>query len=228
MESSRAVGGGGREVRTVGQVTFDETRVHTITLKVDGFVDQLIVNATGQAVTAGQPLLTSYSPMLVTAQEELLLARRLQNDVSAASAETRRSAADMLLSSRGVSEVVSVGGFEKQYQVDIDPAKLLAYGLRSEYHRSGYVTQDGVTAGNAADCNGIVPGVISVFFPTRPSPLNIQATTGTVKEKVLPTFGVLLTESLPPCDSTSPFAMVRPSPTPPRWLRCDCQKRSNR
>jgi copper/silver efflux system protein len=29
----------------------------------------------------------------------------------------------------GVSEVASVGGFEKQYQVDIDPAKLLAYGI---------------------------------------------------------------------------------------------------
>jgi Cu(I)/Ag(I) efflux system membrane protein CusA/SilA len=29
----------------------------------------------------------------------------------------------------GVSEVASVGGFEKQYQVDIDPAKLLAYGV---------------------------------------------------------------------------------------------------
>ena len=29
----------------------------------------------------------------------------------------------------GVSEVASIGGFEKQYQVDIDPAKLLAYGI---------------------------------------------------------------------------------------------------
>ena len=29
----------------------------------------------------------------------------------------------------GVSEVASVGGFEKQYQVDIDPAKLLAYQI---------------------------------------------------------------------------------------------------
>ena len=29
----------------------------------------------------------------------------------------------------GVSEVASVGGFEKQYQVNIDPAKLLAYGI---------------------------------------------------------------------------------------------------
>lgn len=29
----------------------------------------------------------------------------------------------------GVSEVATVGGFEKQYQVDVDPAKLLAYGI---------------------------------------------------------------------------------------------------
>jgi Cu(I)/Ag(I) efflux system membrane protein CusA/SilA len=29
----------------------------------------------------------------------------------------------------GVSEVASVGGFEKQYQVDIDPTRLLAYGI---------------------------------------------------------------------------------------------------
>ncbi|HEX8942020.1 MAG TPA: CusA/CzcA family heavy metal efflux RND transporter [Gemmatimonadaceae bacterium] len=29
----------------------------------------------------------------------------------------------------GVSEVATIGGFEKQYQVDIDPAKLLAYGI---------------------------------------------------------------------------------------------------
>ena len=29
----------------------------------------------------------------------------------------------------GVSEVASIGGYEKQYQVDIDPAKLLAFGI---------------------------------------------------------------------------------------------------
>ena len=89
-----------KEVRTVGQVTFDETRVHTITLKVDGFVDRLIVSSTGQAVSSGQPLLTIYSPMLVSAQEELLLAKRLQADVSQASAETRRGADDLVASTR--------------------------------------------------------------------------------------------------------------------------------
>jgi Cu(I)/Ag(I) efflux system membrane fusion protein len=89
-----------REVRTVGQVTNDETRVRTITAKVDGFVERLWVNATGQAVTDGEPLFTIYSPMLVSAEEELLLAKRLQQDVSKGSADAQRNAADLLSSAR--------------------------------------------------------------------------------------------------------------------------------
>jgi Cu(I)/Ag(I) efflux system membrane fusion protein len=89
-----------KEVRTVGQITFDETRVKTIAPKIDGWVDALIVNATGQRVVEGQPLLTIYSPMLVTAQEELLLAKRLQGDVGAAASDARQRAADLLASAR--------------------------------------------------------------------------------------------------------------------------------
>ncbi|MEO8335045.1 MAG: efflux RND transporter periplasmic adaptor subunit [bacterium] len=88
------------EVRTIGQVTFDETRLETITTKVDGFVERLLVNATGQPVSVGQPLLTIYSPMLVQAQEELLLAKQLKGDVADGSSDARRGAADLLLSSR--------------------------------------------------------------------------------------------------------------------------------
>ena len=76
-----------REVRTVGQVTFDETRLQTISPKIDGWVEKLFINATGQPVSAGDPLLTIYSPMLVSAQEELLLARRPTRDVAAGSAD---------------------------------------------------------------------------------------------------------------------------------------------
>ena len=78
-------------MRTVGQITFDETRVNAIAPKVDGWVERLYVNSTGQPVAAGQPLLAIYSPMLVTAQEELLLARRLQGDVAGAEARTTRA-----------------------------------------------------------------------------------------------------------------------------------------
>ena len=89
-----------REIRTVGQVTFDERRVKAISLKVDGWVDRLYVNVTGQAVEADTPLLGIYSPMLVTTQEELLLAKRLQSQVASGSEDARTSAADLLVSSR--------------------------------------------------------------------------------------------------------------------------------
>jgi RND family efflux transporter MFP subunit len=66
-----------REVRTLGFVAFDETRLTTVSPKIDGWVERLYVDFTGAPVDAGQPLLEVYSPALVTAQEELILARNL-------------------------------------------------------------------------------------------------------------------------------------------------------
>jgi membrane fusion protein, copper/silver efflux system len=60
----------------VGMVTFDERNLNVITTKVDGWVERLYVNATGDSVRKGQALLSIYSPELVTAQEEYLLAER--------------------------------------------------------------------------------------------------------------------------------------------------------
>jgi membrane fusion protein, copper/silver efflux system len=98
--ATATVGPLGKEVRTVGQITFDETLLRSISPKIDGWVDRLLVNAVGQSVTAGQPLLTIYSPTLVAAQEELVLAKRLQADISAASGDTRQRATDLLVSAR--------------------------------------------------------------------------------------------------------------------------------
>jgi Cu(I)/Ag(I) efflux system membrane fusion protein len=88
------------EVTSVGQVTWDETRATAIAPKVDGWVEKLRVNFTGQDVREGEPLFDLYSPMLVTAQEELLLAARLSRDVANGSEEARRNASDMLVSAR--------------------------------------------------------------------------------------------------------------------------------
>ena len=83
------------EVRTVAQVTYDETRVKTIAPKIDGWVDQLYVNYTGQPVERGQPLLAIYSPMVVSAQQELLLADKLAKDVAGGNADARGGASDL-------------------------------------------------------------------------------------------------------------------------------------
>jgi len=64
-------------VRAVGTVAYDETRLATVNPKVNGWVERLYVDFTGSPVSAGEPLLEVYSPQLVTAQEELILATRL-------------------------------------------------------------------------------------------------------------------------------------------------------
>lgn len=85
-------------VRAVGTVAYDETRLATVNPKVEGWVELLHVDFTGAPVTAGEPLLDVYSPMLVTAQEELVLAARLARD--AAPGRAAGNAAQLLESAR--------------------------------------------------------------------------------------------------------------------------------
>jgi Cu(I)/Ag(I) efflux system membrane fusion protein len=89
-----------RNVRTVGQLAYDETRVKAIAPRIDGWVDQLFVNFTGQAVRKGDPLFSVYSPMLVTAQQELLLAKRLLQEVQTGTPDAVQGATDLLESAR--------------------------------------------------------------------------------------------------------------------------------
>ena len=63
-----------RSVHTVGVVDYAEPEQYAISGKTDGWIERLYINETGQTVTRGEPLLDLYSPDLVAAQEELLLA----------------------------------------------------------------------------------------------------------------------------------------------------------
>jgi Cu(I)/Ag(I) efflux system membrane fusion protein len=89
-----------RVVRTVGQVVPAEPGLAEITTKIDGFVEELFVDATGVTVRRGQPLLTLYSPMLVAAQEELLAARRLATAVDSTDQEAWRNAQALVEAAR--------------------------------------------------------------------------------------------------------------------------------
>jgi len=73
------------EVRTAGVVTLDETKMAQIAPKFGGYVDRLYVNSTGQQVRRGQPVLDIYSPELVAAQQELLLAGQLDRSIGRSS-----------------------------------------------------------------------------------------------------------------------------------------------
>ncbi len=75
-----------KEVRLVGKVDYDETRMRTITAWVSGRLDRLYINYTGVAVQKGAPLVYMYSPELLVAQRALL-------EADAAYEEMRTSAA---------------------------------------------------------------------------------------------------------------------------------------
>lgn len=68
--------GGSRTIRAVGKVAFDETRIQHIHTKVEGWIDQVFVDYTGQLVNKGQALMTVYSPDMLASQRELLLAAK--------------------------------------------------------------------------------------------------------------------------------------------------------
>lgn len=63
-----------RTIRTVGLVGYEESSQYTLNSKVDGWIEKLYVAETGAQVKKGQPLLEIYSPELVSAQQEYLLA----------------------------------------------------------------------------------------------------------------------------------------------------------
>ncbi len=64
------------QVRLVGMVDYDETRVRTVTAWVPGRLDRLYVDYTGVEVRTGDHLVQVYSPSLYKAQEELIQAKK--------------------------------------------------------------------------------------------------------------------------------------------------------
>ncbi len=69
-------------IRTVGRVDYDEKRIVTVSLKIGGWIEDLYVDFTGRYVKKGDPLLTIYSPELVSTQEEYLLALRAKKSLT--------------------------------------------------------------------------------------------------------------------------------------------------
>ncbi len=63
-----------RPIRAVGEVAWDESRVHDVTARVDGWVEDLRVTRAGDPVERNATLLRFYSPDLLATQRELLAA----------------------------------------------------------------------------------------------------------------------------------------------------------
>ncbi len=67
-----------RTVRGIGTVEHDESLLWVVTVRSDGYVEDLFVNKTGQHVTKGEPLFRFYSPQIQLAQADLVVAMRAE------------------------------------------------------------------------------------------------------------------------------------------------------
>jgi RND family efflux transporter MFP subunit len=86
-----------KEIRAVGKVTYDETKVTHIHTKVTGYIEQVFVDYVGKEVKKGDPLFTIYSPELVATQEEYLLALRASQRFAESSFEAVSARTNSLL-----------------------------------------------------------------------------------------------------------------------------------
>lgn len=66
-------------ITTLGYVQYDQDQMRHIHTRVDGWLEKLYVKAAGDPVKQGEPLYKLYSPQLVNAQEELVVALKRNN-----------------------------------------------------------------------------------------------------------------------------------------------------
>lgn len=88
-----------RTLRAVGIVTYDKQRHWDYVSRVEGYVQKLHVASRGDLVEMDQPLLTIYSPELLTTQREFLELLRMRDEAGQANSAASLESANRLLES---------------------------------------------------------------------------------------------------------------------------------
>jgi Cu(I)/Ag(I) efflux system membrane fusion protein/cobalt-zinc-cadmium efflux system membrane fusion protein len=118
------------EIRTVGSVEVDETKLAYVQLRFPGWIQKMFADATYQYIRKGQPLFTIYSPDLVTTEREYLLAKQNREELTHSSVPGVSGGADSLLSAaserlkqwqvpdREIANLESTGTVRQELEVD--------------------------------------------------------------------------------------------------------------
>ena len=106
-------------VRAVAMVVPNERGLGIVNTRVSGWIEKLYVNETGMHVDAGAPLFELYAPDLVTAQEELLLAKRLVNTAGGESLvmAARRRLALWDIPEQTIAEIEETGAVRRRLTI---------------------------------------------------------------------------------------------------------------
>jgi Cu(I)/Ag(I) efflux system membrane fusion protein/cobalt-zinc-cadmium efflux system membrane fusion protein len=106
-----------RHVRSIGEVEVGEDQISVVNLRFSGWVEKIHVDKTGDPVERGQTLIEIYSPELVAAQEEYLLALRTQGAGSALARSARRKLELWDVSDREIEAIAKSGKVRRELPI---------------------------------------------------------------------------------------------------------------
>jgi Cu(I)/Ag(I) efflux system membrane fusion protein/cobalt-zinc-cadmium efflux system membrane fusion protein len=106
-----------RHVRSIGEVEVGEDQISVVNLRFSGWVEKIRVDKTGDPVEKGQTLIEIYSPELVAAQEEYLLALRTQGAGSALARSARRKLELWDVSDREIEAIAKSGKVRRELPI---------------------------------------------------------------------------------------------------------------
>lgn len=109
-----------REVRMNGKVQADERLIFSQVTHLEGRVEQLSINYTGEPVRKGQQLATIYSPELVTAQEELFAAEKIRDLQPALFTAAKEKLKNWKLSDDQIEAILATGKPQQQFPILAD------------------------------------------------------------------------------------------------------------
>lgn len=109
-----------KEVRMNGKVQPDERLIYSQVTHLDGRVEQLTVNFTGEPVRRGQKLASIYSPELVTAQEELFSAMKIKDMQPALFTAAKEKLKNWKLTSRQIENIIAAGKPQERFPILAD------------------------------------------------------------------------------------------------------------
>lgn len=104
-----------KQINTVGYVTSNEDLIENVHSYIDGWVRNLKVNAVGETVTKGQVLFELFSPSLVNAQQELLLALKSNNNSLVSSG--RKKLLTLGLNEQQIKKIIKNKTVQKQIAI---------------------------------------------------------------------------------------------------------------
>lgn len=138
-----------KTIRTVGRVIPDETRVHRVQTRVSGWVEALFVNYMGRMVTKGTPLLSIYSPELISSQEEFVGAlETYEKNPGSKTSEEKKYLQAILDSARNRLQLFDV---PKAFITELEKTKKIQRVITLEAQVSGFVTGKEVFSGQRVE-----------------------------------------------------------------------------